>query len=464
MSDAHDWYPSSPEQVRFLSSPAFEALFGGAAGPGKTECLVTEALRQITHPLYTGIIFRRTFKMLSSANGIIQRSQRLYPIYDGVYNKSDHVWTFPSGAKIFFGHMEHDGSELIYQGDEYSFIAFDELTEFLEKQYLFMFTRCRPAAPGLRAYIRSATNPGNIGHRWVKKRFIKRDIVNKPRYFVQERQLDGTMLDTEVDRHHTNEHGEYDALSRAYYPALMGSNPHTDTASYRSRIRATGDPIQIARLEEGDWDAEYADGLVYSTFTTENVTSDADYNPDLPVYWACDDGYVYGDGPGSINYHPRVILFIQDNAVGGLNVFDEYVATGENHASTLDHILAPTDGSTPVYRWQAYRRPDVAYLPGEAALFRGEVGNRGVVSVNGTDTVTEGIKTIRSLITQDGGERPLRVHPRCQNLIYEFGEYRTDPKNRAVTGELVPMKLDDHGLDALRYLAHKRRHFRGVSS
>lgn len=384
--------------------------------------------------------------MLSDANGIIQRSERLYPTYGGSYNKSEHLWTFPSGARIYFGHMEHDGSELIYQGAEYSFIALDELTEFLEKQYLFMFTRCRPAAPGLRAYIRTATNPGNIGHRWVKKRFIKRDIVNRPRYFVHEKQHDGTMVDTEVTRYHTNEHGEPDSLSRAYYPALMGSNPHTDSASYRSRIRATGDPVQIARLEEGDWDAEYAEGLVYGTFNDDNVTSQADYNPDLPIYWACDDGYVYGDGPGNLNYHPRVVLFVQDNAVGGLNVFDEYIATGENHDITLTNLLGKPDGtlSDPPTRWQAYKRPEVAYVPGEAALFRGEVGRRGIVSVNGTHTVTEGIKTVRSLIVREDGERPLRVHPRCQNIIYEFGEYRPDHKNKSVTGELVPYKMDDH--------------------
>jgi hypothetical protein len=447
---ARKWVPHEGQQTAFLSSPAFEALFGGAAGPGKTECLTMEALRQVEHPKYTGIIFRRSFTQLEAANGVIQRSMNTYPSLGGRYNSQKHYWVFPSGARIYFGHMEHDGDEMNYDGPEYSFVGFDELTAFSEKQYLYMFSRCRPAGPGLRAYMRAATNPGNTGHRWVKRRFITRDILNRLRYFatVDEK-------DTEVDRSHS------DALSRAFYPAKMGDNPNVDPA-YRSRIRAMGDPVRIAQLEHGDWDAEYRDGLIYDTWTsTENVTSEAEYNPDLPVYWACDDGYVFGDGPGAINYHPRVVLFVQDNGIGGLNIFDEYLATEETHGTTLKNILLPTDGGAleSPNRWQKYRRPTVAYVPSEAAMMRGELHNHGITTVNATHRVSEGIKAVRQLIVMDGGMRLLKVHPRCEHVTYEFTEYRSDPKGRSDTGEIVPMKVDDHTMDAARYLIYKRRHF-----
>lgn len=442
------------QQERYLSSPAFEALFGGAAGPGKTDCLVMEALRQVSHPKYTAILFRRTFGMLEAANGIIQRSLTWYPACGGIYNQSKHFWTFPSGARIYFGHMEHEGDELNYQGAEYSLAIFDELTEFTENMYLYMFTRCRPAAPGLRAYVRAATNPGNLGHRWVKQRFITRDITNRLRWFAMVQREDGSIKDTEVARDHVDDTGQLDALSRAFYPALLADNPSADPR-YRIRIRATGDPVQIARLEHGDWDAEYSDGLIYATFSTGeggNVTSDADYRPGEPVYWGCDDGYVYGDGPGHTNYHPRVILFIQDNPLGGMDIFDEIVVTEENRTETLARALA-----------KPYARPYVAYVDGSAATFRGEIGKHGITNVNGTHVVTEGIKSVRALVQNGAGVRTLRVHPRCQHTIYEFGEYRTDPKDKAISGELVPLKVDDHSCDALRYVAHKRRHFRGVS-
>lgn len=460
---AGNWIPHPGQQTRFLASPAFEALFGGAAGPGKTETGLMEALRQIHHPMYTAIILRRTFTRLNAANGLVARSKRWFPLYGGSYNKQEHVWTFPSGAQIFFGHMEHDGDEEQYQGAEFCYIFFDELTEFLEKQYLYLFTRCRAPAPGLRAYIRSASNPGNIGHRWVKQRFITRDIANRPRYFAL---VDGK--DAEVPRDHVDEHGEPDALSRAFYPALLRDNPSADPG-YRIRIRATGDEVRIAQLELGDWDAEHKDGLIYDTWSSSawpdgNVTSEAEYRSDQPLYWACDDGYVYGDGPGSINYHPRVILLVQDNGIGGLDIIDEYVQAGENHAETLKNLLIPWDGSEPEQRtrWHNYKRPDIAYMPSEAQMFQGEVHKYGIMTVNSTHPVGEGIRTVRQLIVDGNGQRVLRVNPRCQCYIYEKTEYRSDPKGRAVTGEIVPRKVDDHTNDAERYLVHERYHLIGV--
>lgn len=440
---AVEWRPHAGQQERFLGSSAFEALFGGQAGPGKTECLVMEALRQIDHPKYTGILFRRTFPMLEQADGMIQRSLVWYPPYGGRYNDQKHYWKFPSGARIYFGHMQRRNDMYIYQGAQFAFVGFDELTEFKEEQYLYMFTRCRPGSADLLAYIRAATNPGNIGHRWVKKRFITRDIANRTRWFARQ---DGE--DIEVSRDHP------EALSRVFYPAALEDNPSADPR-YLQRILATGDSILIARLAEGNWDAEYNEGLIYDTWSNEtHVSADADYNPDLPVYWGCDDGYVFGDGPGSMTYHPRVVLFFQDNAMGGLNVFDEYVQTEETHEVTLESVLGPVDGSpseAPT-RWQGYRRPTVAYVDGSAAMFRGELTRRGVSSVNATHRVAEGIKAVRQNLAT------LRVHPRCQATIYEFTAYRSDLKGRADGGEIVPLKIDDHSMDGLRYVVYNRRH------
>jgi hypothetical protein len=424
-----------------------------------------ESLRQVEHPLYTAIILRRTFKRLGSANGPIARSKRWFPRYGGTYNQQDHVWTFPSGAQIFFGHIEHDGSEEQYQGAEFCYIFFDELTEFLEKQYLYLFTRCRAPAPDLRSYIRAATNPGNIGHRWVKKRFITRDITNQIRYFAPVKNETGDLVDTEVSRGHVDENGERDALSRVFYPALLKDNPSANP-NYRMSIRATGDPVKIAQLEHGDWDAEYTEGLIYDTWSSKtwpdgNISSEAKYRPDLPLYWAVDDGYAEGDGVGHENYHPRVVLLVQENEIGGLDVIDESVAAGENHAETLNKLLLPEDGSEPLVstRWHQYKKPSVVYVPSEAAMFRGELHKRGLTTVNSTHLVSEGIKVMRQLDRAGDGSRPLRVNPLCENFVYEKSEYRSDPKGRAVTGEIVPMKRDDHCMDAFRYLAYKRRHF-----
>jgi len=461
------WHPYPGQQTAFFNSPAFEALFGGQAGPGKSEVLLMKAKEQVWHPRYNAILFRRTFSMLEGASGLIQRSLIHYPAYGGQYNAGKHYWTFPSGARIYFGHMQHSTDMYQYQSSEFTFIGWDELTEFEQSMYLYMFTRCRTSEPDLVPMIRAATNPGNAGHEWVKKRFITRDITNQIRHFVQLEDGGGKMIDTEVDADHRDVDGQPDALSRAFYPARMEDNPSCDP-NYRMRIRATGDPVRIAQLEYGDWDAEYKEGLIYDTWSSlswpdGNVTAEAEYRPDLPLYWACDDGYVYGKGSGDESYHPRVVLFVQDNGLGGLDVIDEYVACEENHETTLLHLMGPADGTAPSTptRWQEYHRPTAAYIDSSAALFKGEMHKRSISTINATHPVTEGIKAVRALLKSGDGERRVRVHPRCQSTIYEFGVYRSDPNGRAVTGEVVPHKVDDHCMDALRYLIFKRRHMTG---
>jgi hypothetical protein len=444
---ALEWHPNSNQQTRFLSTPAFEALFGGAAGPGKTDCLVMEALRQIAHPKYTGILFRRTFPELEGANGIIQRSHRWYPGYGGKYNDTKHFWRFPSGARVYFGHMEHAGDELTYQGWELAYIAFDELTTFLQKQYLYMLTRCRvPPTSGLRAYVRSATNPGGIGHSWVKTRFITTDIANKIAYFAP---VNGK--DARVDR------DTPDALSRTFIPAKLTDNPDRDP-QYAARIRATSDPVQIARLIGGDWDAEYTEGLIYDNWSSiENVSVEADYRPAFgALRWGVDDGYAYGQGPGTESYHPRVILLVQKTPIGGLNVFAEYYATGvSDYNATLDAILGKKDD--PNDHGYGYPPPEIAYVDSSAAMFKGAIWQRGIQATGATHTVVEGIKNLRQFICDDNGVRLLQVHPRCENLIREMAQYRNADKG-ATGGEQRPLKIDDHGPDAIRYVCWPLRY------
>ncbi len=164
------WCPQ-PKQQEMMSRPEFEALYGGAAGGGKSDYLVVEALRQVNNRFYRGIIFRREYPQLVD---LIDRSRELYKAaYPRAnYNESGHVWKFPSGAKIYFAAMQHEQDRLKYQGRHFDFVGFDELTHFTEKQYTFLFSRARPSGPGTEVYVRATANPGGIGHGWVKSRFV----------------------------------------------------------------------------------------------------------------------------------------------------------------------------------------------------------------------------------------------------------------------------------------------------
>ncbi len=164
------WSPQ-PKQRMFMSRPEFEALYGGAAGGGKSDALLAEGLRQAHIPHYRGLILRKTYPQLSE---LIDKSRWMYGLAfpRARYHHTEHVWNFPSGAKIYFGSMQHTKDRINYQGKRYDYIGFDELTHFTWDEYSYMLSRNRPGGPGTRVYTRATTNPGGIGHGWVKDRFV----------------------------------------------------------------------------------------------------------------------------------------------------------------------------------------------------------------------------------------------------------------------------------------------------
>lgn len=165
-----------------MERPEYEALYGGAAGGGKSDALVIEALRQVHIPHYKALILRKTFPQLSE---LIDKTLNYYPrAYPKArYNGGNHTWIFPSGAKIIFGSLQYTKDRVKYQGQAYDFIAFDELTHFTYEEYSYLFSRNRPNGPGTRVYLRATANPGGIGHGWVKERFI---TAGKPMHPIEQ--------------------------------------------------------------------------------------------------------------------------------------------------------------------------------------------------------------------------------------------------------------------------------------
>lgn len=256
-----DWTPF-PAQVPFLQLRTFEALYGGAAGGGKSDALLLDATRYIGRGYgrdYKALLLRRTFPDLEKS--LIDRARELYPRLGGIYREDKRYWRFPKGEKIFFGHLEHEKDLLQYQGAAFQFIGLDELTHFTRHQYIYLFSRCR-SSRGVPCRIRAATNPGGPGHDWVFERWgywlddehplftsPGKVIYFAPRDEGEEIVPRGTMVLLPGDKPGQ----EVEAPGRVFIPAKLDDNPYLlADPTYRAAL-AQLDPVTREQLRRGIW-------------------------------------------------------------------------------------------------------------------------------------------------------------------------------------------------------------------
>lgn len=274
-------YTHTPKQRKFHESAANEVLFGGAAGGGKSKAIVMDALmRCYKHAGTVAYVFRRTYTELEDT--IIREMRSSYPKGIGTYNVGRHEWTLSNGSQICCRHCSEVASMYDYKGAEIQWLYFDELTTFPSEIYEFLKTRLRAKkALGVVPVVRSSSNPGDIGHAWVKARFVDA----------------GPYMDMIQTRTYSETLGKESVSTVQYIPSLATENPHI-TDDYIMELERKPPALRDAYLH-GNWDA--FEGQVFTEFTNSakhyadrtetHVIDPFTIPPNWPRYMSYDHGF-----------------------------------------------------------------------------------------------------------------------------------------------------------------------------
>ncbi len=399
-------------QVAFLKSEAAETLFGGAAGGGKSYAQLVDALVfAMRYPGSRQLILRRTLRELERS--LILVSEQLYPQAVGKFVRSDAVWRLVNGSMIEFGHCQYDSDVTRYQSAEYDVIRFDELTHFSLYQYTYLLSRVR-GANGYPKQVKSTTNPGGIGHDWVKKRFI-----------------DAMPPDTLT---------AFDGGSRIFLPAKVTDNVFLMQFDPKYRKRLENLPARERKaLLEGDWDLQ--EGRYFSEFTRDIHVVKAF---EIPAHWKRWLTVDYGldmfaalwiaQAPDGHSYVYREVY--QSGLI--LSEAAEQIERAER-GERVDMRLAPPDL---FHRRQETGRSAVEIWQDKGLYFEASGNER----VNGWYAVKELWRPVPD--GQGGMTARLQIFPQCRNLIRTLGALQHDERNPNDVAD-KPHELT-HAPDALR--------------
>lgn len=318
-------YKPFPRQQEFHRNPAKYRLFGGQAGPGKSRALLEEAcLKAWRNPGSTNMLMRRTYPELQGS--IIEPFLRhVFPQWreaGATYNSSEHVARLPNKAVLKFGHCQHEDDVYQYQGDEFLFIGVDELTMFTMKMWQFLTSRNRCAIPNSFPCMAGASNPGNIGHAWVRAMFVD----GKPAPGMERPE-------------------QYDQADYAFIKATLEDNPiYATDEAYKKALDAL--PAHLYRaFRLGDWNV-FA-GQYFANFDRRRHVLDSKLFKRenwWPVWISIDWGFQH---PACVHWHTRmddgkVITFAELHGAGiGETALANEIATLSDGMRITDVFVGP---------------------------------------------------------------------------------------------------------------------------
>lgn len=263
------WQPQQ-KQAEALVRTEFEILYGGARGGGKTDAGMAWLLYEKDNPMFRGLVIRLNAKDL---NDWVDRAKKMYASTGAEFVGQPTEIRFPSGALIRTGHLKDENAYTQYQGHEYQKILIEELTQIpFEKNYEQLISSCRSTVENLQPQIFCTTNPGNLGHEWVRRRW---QIVGTPK----------GVIETKTD------YGNRIFIPSTVYdnPKLVHSNPF-----YVKQLESISDTNLRKAWLEGSWDAPVVEGQVYKNELLDarvsGRISEVPHDPRFPVFTWWDIG------------------------------------------------------------------------------------------------------------------------------------------------------------------------------
>ncbi|MCG8492271.1 MAG: phage terminase large subunit [Sneathiellales bacterium] len=250
--------PQPGPQETFLASAADIAIYGGAAGGGKSFSLLLEPLRHIHNSQFRAVIFRRTSKQIRNEGGLWDAARQIYGPLGGQAKETDLLWRFDQGGTVSFGSMEHEKNRFDWQGTEITLLGFDELTHFTEKQFFYLLSRNRSVS-GVAPYIRATCNPdadswvANLVKWWIDPDtgYPIKSRSGVVRWFVR---IENELIWASSEENLIKKYPEHRPKSFTFIASsiednriLMDRDP-----GYRANLLAL-DKVERERLLQGNW-------------------------------------------------------------------------------------------------------------------------------------------------------------------------------------------------------------------
>lgn len=447
--------PQPGPQEQFLATSADIAIYGGAAGGGKTWGLLMEPLRHINVPDFGAVFFRRSTVQIRNEGGLWDESAKLYPDLGGAPKEHVLTWDFPAGTSVSFAHLEHDKTVHNWQGSQIPLICFDELTHFSAKQFWYMVSRNRSMC-GVRPYIRATCNPdcdswvADLISWWIDPNtgLPIRERGGVLRWFIR---LNDKLIWGDSKEELLALYPEVPPKSLTFIPASLTDNAALMAADpgYVANLMALP-LIERERLLGGNWKIKNTETLVFKNWRKVEF----DTPLDAVLRFGADWGF-------SVDPTVLVRMFIgrwQDgkavsDPTGRVLFIDHEAYKVGCEIDETPSLFAGTDREDPP-RWSNnHNHPGI---PGakkwlitadssrpETVSYMKRKGFRIAPAIKGPGSVEDGIEFLK---TYD-----IVVHPRCVETALEFGAYsfKVDEK----TGEVLPLleDKDNHVIDACRY-------------